>query len=288
MTRSDVYTTVTNRIMDALEKGTVPWRKPWTPTGLPFSLSTGKTYRGINMFLLSLMPYGDPRWGTYKAIRAAGGNVRRGEKGTYVVLWKPVKDKRSDDEDATYMLLREYCVFNAEQADGLGEYLLPEGREHEPLEMAESIVYGYSPGPGILFGGPGASYSPPKDLVRCPHPRDFESGDSYYSALFHELVHSTGHEKRLKRIEPALFGTDPYAREELVAEIGASMLCGLAGISSAGGQMNAAYIANWLTRLADDRKLVVTAAAQAQKACDLIVGTTFDEEVAPVESLVSV
>jgi antirestriction protein ArdC len=139
------------------------------------------------------------------------------------------------------------------------------------------IVEGYENPPLIRFGGDRAFYQPSSDIVQVPEAREFFSGDAYYSTLFHELVHSTGHEKRLKRIEPALFGSDPYAREELVAEVGASMLGAVAGIESAGGDQNAAYIAGWLEALSRDRKLVVQAAAQAQKAADWILGETFEE-----------
>jgi antirestriction protein ArdC len=112
----------------------------------------------------------------------------------------------------------------------------------------------------------------------------FRSVEGYYSTLYHELIHSTGHEKRLKRIERALFGTSPYAKEELVAEMGAAMLCGLAGIDNQ--DQSAAYVDGWLSALRNDRKLVVQAAAQAQKAADLILGTTFGELVEPQQQLV--
>lgn len=283
MTKQDVYASVTDRIIAALESGTVPWRKPWATRGGPVSLSTGKAYRGINVFLLGLEGCADPRWGTYKAISAAGGQVRKGEKGTRIILWKPARFHALDEQGepvekgTQYLLLREYVVFNAEQADGLPALEPVNDHEHTPNERAEAIVAGWESGPHIAHGYDGASYSPTTDVVRMPDADAFDSDDDYYTTLFHELTHATGHESRLKRIEPALFGTDPYAREELVAELGASMLAGLAGLSTAAGANSAAYIAGWLARLRDDRKLIVNAAAQAQKAADLITGTTFDK-----------
>ena len=281
MSRTDVYESVTDRIVASLENGVVPWRQPWVGGG-PISLRSGRPYRGVNIFLLGMTEYGDPRWGTYKAIKEAGGQVRGGEKSTAIILWKPVsKTKPGDDEGAgeRYMLLRQYAVFNAEQADGLPEYQTE--YEHEPIERAQMIVDGFEGGPGILYGGGEASYSPPKDLVRCPELGQFVKVEGFYSTLYHELVHSTGHEKRLARIEPALFGTDPYAREELVAEMGAAMLCGMAGIDNQ--DQSAAYVSGWLKPLQNDRKFVVNAAAQAQRAVDLILGTTFEEQEAKTE-----
>ena len=283
MSRTDVYGSVTDRIVAALEEGVVPWRVPWVGGG-PINVRTGRHYRGVNVFLLGMTEYADPRWGTYKAIKEAGGYVREGEHGTTIILWKPVtkRAKAEGDSDETYRLLKAYKVFNAEQANDLPPWKAE--FENEPLERAQAIVDGYEGGPGILYGGGEAYYSPPKDLVRCPELNQFRTVEGFYSTLYHELVHSTGHEKRLKRIEPALFGTDPYAREELVAEMGAAMLCGMAGIDNE--DQSAAYVANWLKPIRDDRKFVVTAAAQAQKAADLILGTTFGELAEPQQQMV--
>jgi antirestriction protein ArdC len=278
MSRTDVYQSVTDRIVAALEEGVVPWRKPWVGGG-PISIRSGRPYRGVNIFLLGMAGYGDPRWGTYKAIGEAGGQVRKGERSTQIILWKPVKKTGTEEGDeGRYLLLRSYAVFNAEQADGLPEFQTM--FEHEPIERAQQIVDGFV-GPGVLFGGSVASYSPPKDLVRCPELGQFKTPEGYYGTLYHELVHSTGHEKRLARIESTLFGSDPYAREELVAEMGAAMLCGVAGIDNQ--DESASYVGGWLKRLQDDRKFVIQAAAQAQKAADLILGTTFEEQPKELE-----
>lgn len=303
MTRSDVYQQVTDRIIAALEAGTVPWRKPWTGGG-PVSIK-GRPYRGINTFLLSLMHYADPRWGTFKAMKEAAvklaesegreivvvseharakttyyevvdgqrvpflGGVSKGEKATHVILWKPVK--RHDEEETSYMLLKSYPVFNAEQCEGLPELVLE--RDHVPLAAAEHIVNGYV-GPAIS-GGQMAAYSETLDLVVMPKAESFLAPEGYYSTFFHELVHSTGHKERLNRLESGGYGTGPYAKEELVAEMGAAMLCGVAGIENL--DQSASYIDGWLRPLQHDPKLVVQAAAQAQKGADLILGTTFED-----------
>jgi antirestriction protein ArdC len=275
MTKQDVYQEVTDRIIAALEQGVVPWRKPWRTingTG-PLNIRSGRPYRGINVFLLGLAGYSDPRWGTYKAIREAGGNVRKGEKGTHVILWKPVPKKdAAEGEAGSYLLLKQYVVFNAEQCDDIAPYEPGELNEHTPNERAEELTAGYvnGRGPALIHRGDVAAYAPFEDKVFMPIPEAFRSPESYYRTLFHELTHSTGHESRLKRIEPAVFGSDPYAREELVAELGAAMLAGLIGLPEDETDQSAAYIGNWLGRLKDDRKLVVQAAAQAQKAADFI------------------
>ena len=274
MSRADVYLSVTNRMIEELEKDDVaPWRKPWVGGG-PVNVRNGRPYRGINVFLLGLQHYGDPRWGTFKAVKECGGMVRKGEKATHVILWKPVAKNRPDQEEQErYLLLKTYPVFNADQCDGLPE--LETGEDVQPLDQAEAIVTGYI-GPTISTNGVGmAAYSETLDLVTMPPTPSFTSTEGYYSTLFHELVHSTGHKDRLDRLESTGFGTGPYAKEELVAEMGAAMLCGVAGIENL--DQSASYVSGWLKRLQDDRKLVVQAAAQAQKACDLMLGTTFDE-----------
>lgn len=300
MSRESVYQSVNDRIVAVLEAGGLaPWTRPWKLSGgYPTSLRSGKRYRGINVLLLMMEGYDDPRWGTYKAIGEAGGQVRKGEHATRIVLWKPVKKKDADGEETGYMLLRDYAVFNAKQADGLPELPVEEEREFTPIEAADAIVRGYvwaegstsaisghtdvsrinqAVGPMVKHGYDRAAYSLLDDTVLMPKPEQFVSDEAYYTTLFHELTHSTGSQKRLKRIESALFGSDPYAKEELVAEIGASFLGGIAGFDTAGGDESAAYLGGWLERIKGDPKLIVQAAAQAQKAADLILGDSFED-----------
>lgn len=289
MTKNDVYSEVTDRIIAALEAGVVPWRRPWDKgaSAGPISLRGGKPYRGINVFMLELEAmtcgYADPRWGTYKAITEAGGQVRKGEKGTRVILWKPVKKEKTEAEAGSgYLLLRSYTVFNVEQADGIEPLSVTEADYVDPDEKADAIIEGYAApvGPAVIVRGNQAAYSPERDMVYMPAREAFHGTGEYYTTILHELAHSTGHEKRLGRIEPALFGSDPYAKEELVAEMTAAMLSRLAGIETT-QENSAAYIGHWLGRLKDDRKLVVQAAAQAQKAADLILGETHDKTETP-------
>lgn len=279
MARIDVYEQVTERIIAELEKGVVPWRRPWVGGG-PVNVRSGRPYRGINIFLLEMRGYGDPRWGTFKAIKEAGGFVKKGEHGTPIILWKPVQKTREENGEAvdgSYLLLKSYTVFNVEQTEGLPP-LVEKERTIEPLEAAQQIVDGYD-GPPIHFGGGEAYYTLMGDSVHCPTMDQFHSAEGFYSTLYHELVHSTGHESRLKRDMAGFFASIPYSKEELVAEMGAAMLCGVAGIDNL--DQSAAYVDNWLGRLRQDKKLVVQAAAQAQRAADFILGTTFEEKEEP-------
>ena len=280
--RIDVYQEVTDRIVAALEEGTVPWHKPWADAGAQRNLRSGKEYRGVNQLLLSLSDYGSPYWVTFKQAKELGGSVRKGEKSSLVVFWKMLRLKdEGEDETRTVPMLKHYRVFNVEQCDGLE---VPQderqARDVHPIAACQSIMARYRNGPTVQHGGGRACYMPARDIVQLPVQSAFESDEAYYSTAFHELIHSTGHESRLKRdgIEQvAAFGTATYSREELVAELGASMLCGQAGIAPAVLDQSTAYVASWLKRLKDDRKLVVQAAGKAQRGADHVLGVTFED-----------
>ena len=284
-----VYNIVTERIIELLENGAVPWHKPWNPElGLPRSLSTGKLYRGVNVWLLGCSMYGSPWWSTYRNIAERGGQVRKGERGTLVVFWKRTERMVADGEtgeetERQGFLLRYYRVFNAEQCDGLCVPDLPghEPNDFEPIKDAEAIVSDYiarNGAPRLVYGGDRACYSVDLDLLRMPPREAFESPEEFYSTLFHELTHSTGHPKRLARkdiLEAHSFGDVSYSREEMVAEMCASMLSALAGIDQVTLPSSAAYISHWIKVLKGDARLVVTAAAQAQRAADHIRGVDY-------------
>lgn len=287
-----VYEIVTERICELLENGTVPWHQPWNPElGLPRSLSTGKLYRGVNVWLLGSSMYGSPWWGTYKNIAERGGQVRKGEHSTLVVFWKRternvIDEQTGDAIERSGFLLRYYRVFNVEQCDGLEVPETPgvEAHEHEPIEAAQAIVDGYisrAGAPRLTYGGERACYSPSLDLLCMPQADTFESAEDFYSTIFHEITHSTGHSSRLDRkelLEFHSFGDESYSREELVAEMGASMLSGLAAIDQLTLPNSAAYISHWIKVLRGDTRLVVTAAAQAQRASDYVIGVEYDVE----------
>jgi antirestriction protein ArdC len=255
---------------------------------LPQNLVSRKPYRGVNVFMLHAMSYESPFWLTFKQAKEMGGNVRKGEHACPVVFWKwlDVAEASEATGKRPVPMLRYYSVFNVAQCDGVTAPAI-EGtdRAHNPIETAEQIVAAMPKRPAIRHGLDRAFYSPAADSVGMPSPERFETPENYYNVLFHELTHSTGHESRLNRKgvsgvggERAGFGSQSYSKEELVAEMGAAFLCGRAGIGERTIDNSAAYVASWLQRLKDDARLVVQAAAQAQRAADFILGRQYGAE----------
>lgn len=296
--RADKYQQVTDRIIEALEAGVVPWRKPWTT--IPHTSVDGHRYRGSNVFLLSITAmlegYESPYWGTYDALKAKGGQVKKGSKGTMVVWWARKTIQETDSAGApvlkdgkpvekSFMMLRSYKVFNVEQcawSDGMPDKFkgLRDDLDTSGFAHVDATIETYcEAGPTLNHGGDRACYAPRTDTVTMPTLGAFDDPESYYATLFHELTHSTGHPSRLNREGIADFdgfGSHRYGREELVAEMGAAMLCAEFGIDST-MESSAAYIKSWLDVIQCDPRTVVSAGAQAQRAVDLILGTTFDE-----------
>ena len=273
---SKSYDRITERIVSLLTQGTVPWHKPWhVQTGLPRNLITQKPYRGINVFLLMAMNYESPNWLTLRQANAMGGQIKPGEKSCPVVFWKPMKvaDKETKEEKKI-PFLRLYHVFNVAQCTGLKN--IPPADDAAFIQTVPAELVANMPQrPVIKHGMNMASYSPVSDVVNMPDRVRFQSEDHYYATLFHELVHATGHEKRLKRasiMERNGYGSNPYAKEELIAEMGSAFLCGYAGIVDRTIDSSAAYLEGWLKSLQEDKTLIVHAAAQAQKAADFILG----------------
>lgn len=273
-----IYQMITDRILDLLAKGVVPWRKPWRgKAGLPRNLVSGKAYRGINVFLLSCWG-GSPWWLTLKQANELGGRVRKGAKGLPVIFWKMHEvDERDEEGQAKFVpVLRYYTVFNLEQCEGI-EAPLEDEEPHvfEPIEEAARIVTGMPDPPIVVHGGNRAYYRVADDVVAMPQPKSFEIPQEYYSTIYHELTHAVGSPKRLARkslMESDGFGGHEYSKEELVAEFGAAFLCGQAGIEAATIANSTAYIGSWLVVLRNNPKWVIQAAGQAQKAADFILG----------------
>lgn len=268
-----VYQVVTDRIVSLLERGVVPWQQPWdSATQAPMNLKSMKPYRGINVFLLGSLHYASPFFVSYKQAQDLGGNVKRGERGNPVIFWKWVEvDNRETGNKEQIPLLRYYSVFNAAaQCEGVPVPVVVQPvREHSPVEEAEKIVAEMPKRPLIRYGLTQAFYAPAEDYVGMPAHGQFKTSEDFYSVLFHELCHSTGHPSRLNR--KGAGGTEGYALEELCAEIGAAFLCANAGIAGRTLDNSAAYLRFWVQHLKDDSKLVVFAAGQAQKAVDFIL-----------------
>jgi antirestriction protein ArdC len=278
------YDRITKHIIALMEQGTVPWHKPWNvTTGMPRNLITKKPYRGVNTFLLLAAGYESPNWLTFRQAIQLGGTVKQGEKSSPVVFWKQMKlEDEQSGESQKVPLLRLYNVFNVAQCEGLKN--VPKADESAfTVSTPMEIVTHMPQAPLIKHGMNAAYYSPANDTVGMPERKRFDTDDHYHAALFHELIHSTGHEKRLKRLsimERNGFGSDPYCKEELIAELGSAFLCGYADIVDRTIDNSAANLNGWLERLKNDRTLIVYAAAQAQKAADFVLGRKPEVETA--------
>jgi antirestriction protein ArdC len=208
----DVYTIVTEKIINLLESGVVPWRRPWTATGLPRNLVSKRPYRGINHFLLSASKYVSPFWLTIRQANELGGHICKGEESTVVVFRKfddakqsmeDLDNEETDGKTRRRFLLRYYRVFNLKQC-GLPQAVLDklpkiETHEHDPIEAAERIIAAMPNPPEIQRAGSKAFYSPIADRITLPTRELFASAEEYYTTAVHETVHSTGHQKRLAR-----------------------------------------------------------------------------------------
>ena len=278
------YEVITNKIIEKLEQGTVPWHRPWS-CEMSKNLISKKEYRGINVFMLGSTGYANPYWLTFKQARQLGGHVCKGEESTPVVFWKWLEREQENPETGqtetvNVPLLRYYRVFNVEQCDGIPKDKIPpleNARDFHPIEQAETVVQEMPQRPIVKHEAAQAYYRPSADVVNMPPAELFQSSEAYYSTLFHELTHATGHESRLKRLNTdklAPFGSRDYSQEELVAEMGAAFLCGRCQIENQTIDNSAAYIQGWLRKLRNDKRMVVFAAAQAQKASDFILNQT--------------
>jgi antirestriction protein ArdC len=277
----NTYETITNRIIDALEAGVIPWRKEWRTSGktsgLPYNLISGLPYRGINVFSLLCSPYSSNGWATYKQAQSKGYQVRKGEKASPVVFWKfPSKEKIAEGKE--FPFARIYSVFNVEQMDGVPVELPFEGVTFDPLESCDTVVsafMGSASHPTLGHGGDKAYFQPSTDHVQMPTRESFNSAGGYYATLFHEFAHSTGIKTRLNRPELQSmkgFGDEDYSKEELTAEFAAAFLCAETGCSNEERVTNSvAYIQGWLRKLKNDTAMAVQAAQRAQKAAEFIL-----------------
>ncbi len=270
----NVYQVITNRILESLSQGVVPWRCPWTVEA-PRNLVSGKEYRGVNVLLLQSMGHASQYWLTFKQARDLGGSVKRGERGCPVVFWK-VSDKETiKGETEKSFVLRYFTVFNLSQTEGIEAPPATLRSAFDPLTACEVIAAGYEGGPVVEHDGGRACYLPALDRVQMPARERFNSVGEYYSTLFHELSHSTGAAHRLARkgvVDPIRYASHDYAFEELVAECGAAFLCAQGGIANRTLDNSAAYIASWARKLRSEPRWIVEAAGQAGKAADLILG----------------
>ena len=269
----DLYKEITERIMTQMENGVIPWHKPWI-SGKAISRTTGKPYSLLNQMLL-----GKPgEYITFKQCQQEGGQVKKGEKAQMVVFWKWIEQEDEETgEKKEVPFLRYYNVFHISQCEGLKpKYEITLPGTTEPNDTANEIIYDYLSRSGVTLNhesGDRAYYRPATDTVVIPDRKQFAETAEFYSTIFHELAHSTGHESRLNRLEKtAFFRTDTYSKEELIAEIGAATLVNHCGMETSSSFRNStAYIQNWLSVLKNDKRFIVSAAGKAEKAINLIL-----------------
>lgn len=277
MAANKIYEMVTDIIIKKLEEGVIPWQQGWQNGGA-VNWKTQKAYRGINSMILP-----DGEYATFKQITEAGGKVKKGSKSFPVVFWKFFENEDPDTGEIKKVpYAKYYNVFEINtQVEGLESKREETVFEHSPMERCEKVwkAYRKNAGPLFTFLRDGAWYKRDFDQVNVPPMKDFKEIEEFYSTLFHEMIHSTGHKDRLNRegIEAFQgFGSKSYSKEELVAEMGAAMLCGHVGIENKTVDNSAAYIKSWLHKLKDDNTMVLKAAGKAQKAADHILGIKFE------------
>ncbi|WP_164102246.1 ArdC family protein [Candidatus Laterigemmans baculatus] len=278
--QNEIREEITQQIVDALEDGTLPWRRNWicdANSGIPASLSTSVPYRGINQILLLLAgmkrDFQSRWWGTYNQIQTLGGQVRKGEKGTNVVLYKAVRKKKSErtgeEKDDVFFMMRTFRVFNAEQADGLERFQIghskAEWSDIERFEHADRVIE--ATGAEIRHRGNQPCYDTREDVIRLPFPHQFASSEAYYATAFHELIHWTEHPTRLDWDRK----NEGYAMGELIAELGACFVLGQLGIANPGLGNHAAYLQSWLSEMKKNPRFIFQASSQASRAAEYIL-----------------
>jgi len=295
MSNNKVLDPIIDAVISALNNGIAPWAKPWAAydggAALPYNVVSRKPYRGLNVLILGCTPYLDPRWGTFAQWKSKGGTVRKGQKCTYITFWKFLLVEKKNaagsiipGQNDTIPIVKTYAVFNAEQIDGIDP--LPTA----PVDPAAAIIAADIEGDRIAteyltreniplsHTGGGAWYSPDADRVNVPPIHTFVGTSEYYSTLYHEMVHSTGHKSRLSRegvTDTIKFGSHKYAAEELTAEMGAAILLATAGLTQTAVTDNTiAYLANWAAKLKADRGMLLKAASASSKAVDRILNVT--------------
>jgi antirestriction protein ArdC len=300
--RKDVYQRVTDRIVADLERGVRTWTKPWNAEHAAGRISrplraNGQPYRGINVLMLwgAAMEHGfmAPIWMTYKQAAELGGQVRKGEKGSLVVyadrITKTViNEETGEDEEAAIPFMKGYTVFNVEQIDGLpAHFHAPAIPPRSTLErIASADAFFSAIGATVRHGGDRAYYAQASDHVQMPPFESFRDAESYYATLAHELTHYTKNPSRLDRdLGRKRWGDDGYAREELVAELGAAFLCADLGLALEPREDHAAYLASWIAVLKDDKRAIFQAASHAQRAADFLHERAGGREAAAADDI---
>ncbi|MEO0797371.1 MAG: zincin-like metallopeptidase domain-containing protein [Verrucomicrobiota bacterium] len=284
--KTDAYQIVTDRVIQLMEQGTCPWHRPWhTLNAAPKNFHSDHQYSGINWILLNALGFEIPFFMTFKQVKDRKGSIRKGSKGLPVVYWNFVKRIDESGEEKKIPFLKTYKVFNCADIEGI-EFPCPElpSREFNPIEAAEKVIQNWKDCPPIKHGSNRACYHPDDDKIAMPNKSRFKSDQEYYSVMFHEMAHATGHRSRLKRLKPATFGSKNYGKEELVAEMTSAFLCAHCGIDNSVIENQAAYLKCWINTLKGDPRLIITAATAAQKAANYILNKTPADQSTPAQN----
>lgn len=291
----DVFKKVTDTIIKMLEGGTIPWRRPWgdsgVDTGMPVNYLTRKYYRGINVIMLYCEAmdkgYALNYWLTAKQAKQLGGTILKGETPVPVIYWMPIAkkeakviDKKKKRDNKKAWIRRIYFVYNVAQTTGIrvdAPEAVATDKEFDPIAEAEAVIEAWDNRPEIRYGGNGASYNRAMDLIRMPAKKSFKSREHLYATLFHEGIHSTGHNTRLGRFDKSdskiqMFGDEAYSKEELVAEAGSAFICAALRIdNSLTIENTVAYIQSWLKALKNNREWLIAAFSQGDAAANYIL-----------------
>ena len=281
VTKISVYDIVTSKVLEAFDKGTIPWQKPWKSNSIkPCNAITGREYNGGNYFLLSMMPYAVPAYMTIKQMNAIKATIKPGQEKKYmpVFYWNFIEKIDAKGKKSSIPMLKYFLVWNVEQLDNyeLPEKFksIPENENNSPIVSAQAIIDNFSQKPEIIVRkSDRAFYSPTNDTVTVPEMSQYSDAQNYYAVIFHELAHSTGHSSRLNRDEVMnnnAFASHAYSCEELVAELTSAFICAEIGLDNTSDN-STAYIASWYKQLKSNPKLFWIASGKAQKACDYIM-----------------
>lgn len=278
----DLHEEITAQIIAAIEGGREGWKALWDKSlnlGIPYNYGTGKSYTGINILSLWNVAlrkgYELNTWMTYKQAKEQGGQVRKGEKSALGMFYKAIENKDDDAENEEEnsghrrMIAKAFFVFNVAQIDGLKGLPEPKAPNFTPIADAEAIIA--ASGAEIRHGGIRAYFSVNNDFVQMPSLDRFDKAENYYATALHELTHWTGHKSRLAREYGKRFGDRAYAFEELIAELGTAFLCARLGLVGATLEGHADYIADWVKILKNDKRAIMTAASQADRAAQYLI-----------------
>jgi antirestriction protein ArdC len=285
-----VYQIVTDRVLEIMAQGQIPWRKPWRGTRLTFLNIAGREYSGINRFMLSMAPFETPLFLTYHQAQKLGGTIKKGAASFPIFFYSYVNKKDDNGNEKIFPIFRYSNAFNISDAENVTvpkkvaemlEKLAEKNINHNPIDDAQKIIDSMPNAPRIVVAQSDAAYYKPScDTVMLPNLGQYEKAEAYYSTAFHELGHSTGHTSRLNRdtvMDAVKFGSHEYSVEELIAEFTATFLAAEAGIERGTIENSAAYLQSWASHLREKPAMLVQAASKAQKAADYILGKTASE-----------